>query len=172
MLKISKLADYGAAVLVSIHSSPQQASSATAIAMQVHLPVSTISKLLKLFLRAGIVESLRGKHGGYFLARAPAQISIVHIIQAIDGPLGLTECSIAEGLCTHEHYCPMRTGWQHVNRTVLHALEHMTLEQMMSASTIATEHSDINVTSVYPQRERNILSLSLEHSHEYTGKPA
>lgn len=130
MLKMSKLADYGTVILSAMVRQPERTQSATEVAALIHVPVPTVSKILKILTREGLVISLRGARGGYMLARPAAQISIAQIISAMDGPIGMTECSITPGLCMQENGCPVRANWQRVNRVVLHALQQITLEQM------------------------------------------
>lgn len=131
MLRMSKMADYGTVILITMVRQPQQVRSAAEVAAAIRLSVPTVSKILKILAREGLLISLRGAHGGYMLARPPAQISIAQIIHAMDGPIGMTECSIMPGLCLQENSCPARTSWQRVNRVVLQALHQISLEQMI-----------------------------------------
>lgn len=131
MLKMSKMADYGTVVLTTMVREPERIQSAAGIAAMIRVPVPTVSKILKILTREGLVVSLRGAKGGYMLSRQPSQISISQIIHAMDGPIGMTECSITPGLCTQESDCPARANWQRVNRVVLNALDQISLEQMI-----------------------------------------
>ena len=131
MLRMSKMADYGTVILTTMLRHPEQVQSAAEIATCVRVPVPTVSKILKILSREGLVLSLRGAKGGYVLARPPQQISMAQVIEAMDGPIGMTECSITPGLCEREAFCPVRTNWQQVNLTVLHALQQVTLDQMI-----------------------------------------
>lgn len=110
---------------------PERIQSAAEIATAIHVPVPTVSKVLKILTREGLVLSLRGAKGGYQLSRPPHQITVAEIIQAMDGPIGMTECSITPGLCTQESDCAVRANWQRVNLIVLQALEKITLDQMI-----------------------------------------
>ncbi len=130
MLRLSKMADYGTVVLSGMAHEPARSKSATELAAAIHVPAPTVSKILKMLARAGLVSSVRGARGGYLLARAPQAISLVDIIDAMDGPIGMTECSITPGLCAQEHGCAVRANWQHVNRIVIDALRQITLAQM------------------------------------------
>ncbi len=146
MLKMSKLADYGTVILTAMMRQPGQVQSAAEVAATIRVPVPTVSKILKTLTREGLVMSLRGARGGYMLARPPAQISIAQIIGAMDGPIGMTECSITPGLCLQESGCPVRANWQRVNRIVLQALEQITLEQMAQPATEPVDISGIQST--------------------------
>ena len=131
MLRMSKLADYGSVILTTMVRDPQRIQSAVEIASAIHVPVTTVSKVLKILTREGLVLSLRGAKGGYLLSRPPSQISMAEVIQAMDGPIGMTECSITPGLCTQENDCSVRANWQRINLVVLQSLEKITLDQMI-----------------------------------------
>lgn len=130
MLRISKMADYGTIVLTTMAKEPERTQSVAEIVSLTGLTIPSVSKLLKRFVREGLVLSLRGAKGGYKLSRSPAEISTAQILQAIDGPIGVTECSAHPGSCRHEVSCQVRANWQMVNRAMLGALEQITLKQM------------------------------------------
>lgn len=135
------MADYGTLILTTMGQEPGRVQSAAGIAGLIRVPVPTVSKILKILTREGLVTSLRGAKGGYLLARPPNQITISHIINAMDGPIGMTECSITPGLCAQEAGCPVRANWQRVNRVVLDALDQITLDQMIQPATEAVDIS-------------------------------
>jgi len=131
MLRMSKLADYGTVILTTMLREPERARSAGEIAAVIRVPATTVSKILKILAREGLVVSLRGAKGGYALARPSNEISMAEVIEAMDGPIGVTECSITPGLCSQEKGCPVRANWQRVNRIVLQSLQQITLDQMI-----------------------------------------
>lgn len=147
MLRMSKLADYGTVILTTMVHDAQRIQSAADIAAAIHVPAPTVSKILKLLAREGLVVSLRGAHGGYLLARPPEQITVAEIIHAMDGPIGMTECSITPGLCTQETGCAVRANWQRVNRAVLGALQQVTLAQMTQPVA-----EPIDISAIQPKR--------------------
>lgn len=104
--------------------------AASEIAAEIHLAAPTVSKILKMLAREGLVVSHRGPKGGYSLARRPSDISMVEIIDALEGPVGLTECGSNPGLCVQEASCSIRANWQHINAAVRQALAGVTLAQM------------------------------------------
>lgn len=131
MLRLSKMADYGTVVMTALICDPERSRSAAEIATAIHVPVPTVSKILKILARGGLVSSLRGARGGYLLARAANEISMADIINAMDGPIGMTECSVTPGLCTQEAGCAVRANWQRINQEVLGVLRGITLDQMI-----------------------------------------
>jgi FeS assembly SUF system regulator len=131
MLRVSKLTDYATVVMTVLAEAPQQVHSAQGVAERAHLELPTVSKLFKQLAHAGLVESFRGVNGGYKLARAPERITIAEIVIAMEGPIGMTECSAHSGLCGHEPHCGVRVNWQRINQAIAHALDGVTLADMV-----------------------------------------
>lgn len=130
MLRLSKMADYGTVVMTAMVREPERSRSAAEIAAAIQVPATTVSKILKTLARAGLLLSLRGAKGGYLLSRAAEEITLADIIDAMDGPIGMTECSVTPGLCSQEAGCVVRANWQRVNQAVLGVLRETTLAQM------------------------------------------
>lgn len=130
MLKLGKLADYGTMLMTALAAEPARLHSAQELAAHTHVAAPTVSKLLKLLSKNGLVESLRGARGGYRLARDPAKITVADVISAIDGPIGLTECSVHKGDCAIESSCGVRGNWRLINTAIHQALRSVTLAEM------------------------------------------
>ena len=130
MLRISKLTDYGTVVLASLVDRPETVSSASDIAARTGVAPPTVSKLLKLLAKAGLVSATRGANGGYRLARAPAEISAADIIDALEGPVSITECSASDSRCEHESNCNTGNAWQRINRAIRDALGEVSLQDL------------------------------------------
>jgi FeS assembly SUF system regulator len=131
MLKLSKLTDYGTLVMTVLAAQPDTMRTAAELAARTHLGAPTVAKLLKRLARGGLVESIRGAHGGYRLGRAPEQITVADIVRVLEGgPIGITECAVHSGGCGIESSCSARANWRLINSAVRHALEAVTLAQM------------------------------------------
>lgn len=131
MLRMSKLADYGTVVMTVMARSPEHVHSAGELSALSHLPIPTVSKILKILARHALLESVRGAKGGYVLARAPARISIADIIDAMEGPIAITECSSTVSLCEQEGSCSVRANWRTINRAIRRALNEVSLAEMV-----------------------------------------
>ena len=131
MIILSKLADYGVIVATHLAAHPERQETAAAIAAATRLPSATVAKLLKALAHAGLVSATRGVSGGYRLARPPAAISVAEVITAIDGAIGMTQCSVHEADCTRTDYCPTRPHWTAINRAVGAALSAVSLAEMI-----------------------------------------
>jgi FeS assembly SUF system regulator len=130
MLRISRLTDYATVLLATLASEPQRVQTAASLAEQTHIAAPTVSKLLKQLHRAGLVSSTRGLHGGYQLARPAAQISAAAILDALEGPVALTDCSAGHGQCEIEESCRVGRVWQRLNLAIRRALYEVSLAQL------------------------------------------
>jgi FeS assembly SUF system regulator len=132
MVRLGKLTDYGLVLISHIAGSQLDLHTARDLARQCHLPLPTVSKILKALLQGGLVASRRGVKGGYTLAREPHLISVAAVIAALEGPLALTECSVdIAGLCDLESSCPIRDNQRIINQVVRGALERVMLSDLI-----------------------------------------
>ena len=131
MLRVTKLTDYATVVLTVLASDAATVLSASELAERAGLEAPTVAKLLKPLAQAGLVAGFRGANGGYRLARDAADISLVEIVEAMEGPLGMTECSVHAGQCGIESSCGVRANWRRINDVVADALRGVSLAQML-----------------------------------------
>lgn len=131
MIRMTKQSDYGIVLMTQIAGQAAGLHAATEIAEEAQLPQPTVSKILKILARAGLLDSHRGMKGGYSLARAAEEITVAEIITALEGPIAITECiNDSPGECSQEPFCPVRGNWQRINDAIRHALEGITLAEM------------------------------------------
>ncbi|MDP3534097.1 SUF system Fe-S cluster assembly regulator [Halomonas sp. M1] len=136
MLKLSRLTDYAAVVMAQIARYPHDSHTAAGLAEAVQLPHPTVSKTLKMLVKAGLLESQRGAQGGYRLARPASHITAAEIISAIEGPVAMTECSQAEGECELAATCGVADNWQRVSLAIRTLLESVTLAHLADTTPI------------------------------------
>jgi len=133
MIRLSRISDYGIVLMACLAGQPAESRlSAREIAERTQLPLPVVSKILKSLTRQGLLLSQRGPHGGYGLARRPDSINVVEMITALEGPIGLTECTMHPGHCVQEASCHVRKPWQQINHVVRSALARVTLAELAS----------------------------------------
>src|SRR5947207_1767205 len=137
MIILSKLADYGVIVATHLATHPDRQENTAAVAMATRLPAATVAKLLKALAHAGLATATRGATGGYRLARSAGSISVAEVVAAIDGDIGMTQCSIHVDDCSRTNYCPTRPHWTAINRAVGAALSAVSLDEMITPFTFA-----------------------------------
>ena len=130
MLRISKMTDYATVILARLALAPQRQFTAAQLADQTHLAQPTVSKVLKLLLRRGLLHSTRGLHGGYRLARPAAEITAAQILDALEGPVALIECARHVHHCSIESTCGVGRAWQRVSVALRRVLEEITLLEL------------------------------------------
>lgn len=140
-LRLSNFADYGVVVMtMAVRVGADGARfSAARIAEETGIPFPTVSKLLGQLRRSGLLVSQRGHSGGFALARPADQISLADIVEAIDGPIGLTHCSHNHQECGLSDGCGVRPHWPVVNRAVRTALSGVTLASVSTRENISQE---------------------------------
>jgi len=137
MIRLNKLTDY-AIVLLSQMADPSRAVyAAVDLSEKTMLPLPTTSKILKQLTKSGLLSAQRGASGGYRLAREASAISVAAIVEALDGPIAITDCTDKNPrseTCRIEHICPMRSNWNRVNRAIRAALEELSLADMVTGN--------------------------------------
>ena len=141
-------AEYGVRLLVElgrVHTEhgPATPVSLKAIAEAESLPLAYLERIVALLKKAGLVESTRGAHGGYRLARDPAALGMDEVILALEGVVAPMECFVddrgADGrvLCSHlsdGHACATKLLWTRVHGGVMGALQGTTLAELVAFS--------------------------------------
>ena len=84
---------------------------------------------------ARLINSTRGPHGGYTLARSPQDINLKEIVNVLEGPLCIVDCVDDPGLCNRSVDCPARGIWSTVSKSILDVLESTTLQDVLGANT-------------------------------------
>ena len=130
MFRIRRLTDYGTLILVFLATQERRLCSASEVATGTHVTQPTAQKLLKVLAKSGLVDSVRGMGGGYQLTRNPASITTAQILDALDGPVAITECSIDDGDCVLEPLCQVGSAWQKINNAIRVALTDITLADL------------------------------------------
>ena len=133
MLRLSKKADYALIAMKHLAlRSDRGSSSAREIAEQYDIPIELMAKVLQRLVRRHLLVSQQGTHGGYQLARGPGQISVADVIQAIDGPVTVTACSIDDERCDQFAKCNVRDPLWRVRERILTALGECTIAELAS----------------------------------------
>jgi Rrf2 family protein len=111
-MQITKQADYALrAVLYLARIEDGSKASTKAIAEKQKIPPSFLAKIVSQLSIAGLIQTSRGARGGVILARPPEQVSILDVIEAIDGPILLNECTGTPKICPFEGKCPLHDVW-------------------------------------------------------------
>ncbi len=142
-MTFSSKAEYGVRLMVELgRQEGERPTSLKAIAEAEDLPLSYLEHVVADLKRAGLVESSRGAHGGYRLARAPAEIPMDEVVLALEGSIAPMDCftSVPPGrvACSHEgdraSTCSTKLLWMRVQMGVVKALQGTTLAELVEFS--------------------------------------
>lgn len=107
------------------------------------VPRQYLEQLLGNLRRAGLVSTVRGAQGGYQLAQTPEEITILDIVDAMEGPIELSECTSAEHVCDKSCNCPVRWVWQQVTDSINGELSKIRLSDMLEKSAESMESEEL-----------------------------
>ena len=131
-MRLTSLADYAVVVMAAAARHPAGARlSAGLLADETGVPLPTAQKLMGRLASAGLLRSVRGSGGGFTLAREAAGISLADIVEAVEGPIAMTNC--VEGAaheCAIEGSCRVKPHLHAVNGAVRGALAAVSLAQL------------------------------------------
>ena len=126
MLKLSKKTDY-AIILLARLGEQEAPVSAQELATFYKLPYSMVANILKQLVSSGLIESTRGKLGGYVLDHSAEDINLSEIIRITDRTFELVECVHNEDLCKVHQSCPTRRPLIAIHQKIKQFVEETTL---------------------------------------------
>ena len=133
-LRLTNAADY--AILAMIHMAclpDDSVALRSEIALAYGIPSSFMAKILRSLVRARLLRSTRGVHGGFSLARPATEITLLDVVEAIEGPLALTDCTGEPSGCSWSTDCPAHPVWLSVQGKIAEVLRANTLEHLVSS---------------------------------------
>ena len=134
-MQITRQADYAVrAVLHLAKVGNTERSATSAIAKEQNIPPSFLAKIISQLSIAGLLHTSRGARGGVTLARDPKEITLLEVVEAIDGPIQLNECVGDNGVCTFDHHCPIKPVWCDAQDELVSRLRGTNFAQMLANS--------------------------------------
>lgn len=131
-MKLSTRGKYALYAMVYLAQKADEGPQPLREIAQLGLPEQYLEQLLGSLRKVGLVTTVRGAQGGYQLAKSAADISVGHIIDAMEGPLNLSECA-TEGVCPRGDGCPTRRVWEYLTTSINELLYSITLESMLES---------------------------------------
>ena len=128
-MQITRQADYAVRAMVYLaQMGPEQRASTSQIAQEKQIPPSFLAKIVSQLSVAGLLQTSRGARGGVSLARSANDISLLDVVEAIDGPILLNDC-VANGTCSFTDSCPMKPVWCDAQKELVERLDNTTFAQ-------------------------------------------
>ncbi|MBI3359717.1 MAG: Rrf2 family transcriptional regulator [Chloroflexi bacterium] len=133
-MEITRQADYAVRAVLEIAKLPDgRRASTSEIARQQGIPLTFLAKIVAQLAVSGIVHTTLGAHGGVTLARSPESISMLEVIEAIDGPITLNACVADGAYCVYSNDCPVRDVWCDVQAGLADKLRSTTFAQLIGS---------------------------------------
>lgn len=134
-MQITRQADYAVRAMLYLARRGQTERAATSqVAEEQHIPPSFLAKIISQLSIAGLLHTSRGARGGVTLAREPRDITLLEVIEAIDGPIRLNECVGDSSACTFDEQCPLRPVWCEAQSELVTRLKGTNFAQLVTQS--------------------------------------
>ena len=139
MFRLSRAAEYAIRGILYLSSKPDfEVCCIEEVAKAQDMPSPYLAKLFQSLVKKGYMRSFRGTGGGFALAKEPKDITLLEIIETIEGNMFLNECMIREGYCRNDASCPVHRVWKNAQRMFLDYLGRCTFEEL-AAQTLEKE---------------------------------
>ena len=133
-MEISRRTDYGVRVILDLAALPaDERASTQEIADRQSIPAPFLAKIISQLSMSGLVITYRGAGGGVTLARPASEISLLHVLEALDGPFRLNRCSIEPGACPRDEFCPVHHIWVKAQADLTGLLSLTTFDQLIDS---------------------------------------
>ncbi len=131
-MQITRQADYAVRAVLHLARSGDTRIATSTIAEEQRIPPSFLAKIVSQLSIAGLLHTSRGARGGVTLARSPQEITLLEVIEAIDGPIQLNECVGDAGACSFDADCPLRPVWCDAQEDLVRKLKGTNFANMIS----------------------------------------
>jgi Rrf2 family protein len=135
-MQITRQADYAVRAVLFLARLGNERAATSLVAQEQRIPPSFLAKIISQLSIAGLLHTARGARGGVTLARAPQDISVLEVVEAIDGPIQLNECSGNDGGCTFDSDCPLRPVWCEAQDELVRRLKQTDFAQLLRAQAV------------------------------------
>ena len=134
-MQVTRQADYAVrAVLYLAQNRNGNRTSTSTVAKEQHIPPSFLAKIISQLSISGLLHTSRGARGGVTLARDPKDITLLEVVEAIDGPIQLNECVGDNGDCTFDIDCTLKSVWCHAQDELVTRLRKTDFAQLLATS--------------------------------------
>lgn len=134
-MQITRQADYALRAMLYLAKLEKDVRAATSqIADEQQIPPSFLAKIISQLSIAGLILTSRGARGGVTLARQPEEITLLDVVEAIDGPISLNVCSHSAGACPFGDDCPIQPIWSDAQHELVDKLRSTNFGQLIKSS--------------------------------------
>jgi Rrf2 family protein len=136
-MQITRQADYAVRAVLHLARNVDLRVATNIIAEEERIPPSFLAKIVSQLSIAGLLHTSRGARGGVMLARDPKEISLLEVVEAIDGPIQLNECVSENSTCSFYDHCPLRPVWRDAHDDLVRRLKGTNFAEMVRRETFS-----------------------------------
>lgn len=129
---VTRKTDYAVRCVLYLAQEDDQIANVTEVSRKMHIPKTFLAKIFQKLTKAGLVESIRGMNGGFRLAKKPVDISLLDIMTAIQGPIGINVCAVNSKQCSRSSTCSVHPVWVELRKEVNQRLQGQTIASLLS----------------------------------------
>ncbi len=131
---VTRETDYAVRCVLYLARDEDQISNVTEVSKSMHIPKTFLAKIFQRLVKAGLVESIRGMNGGFRLAKKPSAISLMDIMEAIQGPAGINVCAVNSKKCRRSSTCSVHPVWVELRKEVDKRLREQTIDRLVGGT--------------------------------------
>jgi Rrf2 family protein len=128
---VTRETDYAVRTVLYLARNSSRMASVTEVARAMQIPKSFLAKILQRLVRSHILASMRGVKGGFTLARKPTEISLLDVLESIQGPAGINVCAIDSRRCRFSSTCSVHPVWVEIRKEVERRLKKQTIAKLL-----------------------------------------
>ncbi len=133
-MEITRQADYAVRAMIHVASLPSDSRVSTAAISEAQsIPLPFLTKVIAHLVRAGLVTTNRGMGGGVSIARAPEEITLLDVLEAVEGPITLNRCLLRGVICEVGPYCAVHDVWHDIQARLIQDLKAVKLDTLVRA---------------------------------------
>ncbi len=133
MMELTRKGDYAIRGIVYLAGKPlDKVCLLSDIAAAVDVPPTFLAKIFQQFSKIGLVKSFRGTGGGFLLGRPPEHITLLEVVEAVEGPIIPNRCVVSPSDCDRSTFCTVHPVWLRVQEEVRTVLDGITLKELVS----------------------------------------
>ena len=140
-MQLTQATDYSFRVILHLtRATPGEVVAAKTLAEREEIPMRYLLKIIRSLVKAGILNSHRGMEGGYSLAKEPGDITLLEVVEAIEGPIQINRCLEDQAYCSKHwcHSCPLHHALKNIQETLI--------QELKSCNFAVLNHKNLNPT--------------------------
>jgi len=148
-MEITRQADYAIRSMIHLSERPMDGRVSTASISEAEgIPLPFLTKVISRLATAGLVTTSRGMGGGVSLARPPEEVTLLQVVEAVDGPIMLNHCLLRSGTCERESFCAAHDVWSEIQGRFVQELKDVTMKNLAERQALKRAKTETRVSSV------------------------